>query len=258
MTEMIVSVDRALDILLTLYYNGEEMGISEIGRKLDIHKSTVHRTLATLENKGFVYQNTNTNRYWLGTKIYAMGLLIGEKLSLADLIKPYSIELFNEFKEVINVSILDKDIYDNYKTVIILKESDTRNVLSVNPNVGSSSDIHVSSVGKCLMAFSKDIDLSGISEKSLIGYTENTFTNWEDLLRELEIIKKNGYAIDNEELEIGLFCIGAPILDKNGSAIAAISMSGPTARMKGNNFEQKIIRLIEVSQEISYALKEIT
>ncbi|WP_053364963.1 IclR family transcriptional regulator [Bacillus sp. FJAT-27245] len=255
MSETIVSVERTLDILLLLYNNGQEMGVSEIGKELNLYKSTVHRTLATLESKGFVYQNMENGKYWLGTKIYTMGLLIGEKLSMVDIIKPFAKKLFDEFQEVVNVSILDKDSKNGYKSVIILKEVDTTKVLSVNPNVGSSSDIHVSSVGKCLLANSKDIDLSTYAKKPLKKYTENTITNGDDFLKELEKVKRDGFAIDNEEQEIGLFCIGAPILDKQGNAIAAISMSGPTIRMKTGDIEKKIAKVKEIANEISLAAR---
>lgn len=257
MSGKIIAVDRALDILLLLYNNGEEMGISDIGRELELHKSTVHRTLSTLRDKGFIYKNEENDKYWLGIKIYAMGLLLGEKLSLVDIIKPYSKELYEEFHEVVNVSILDEDVNKNYKTIVICKESENRKVLSVNPDVGSSSDAHVSSVGKCLLAYTKNIDLGGKSDQPLKRYTENTITNWDDLLEELNKIKQVGYAIDNEEQEIGLYCIGAPILDKKGNAVAAISMSGPTGRMKNEDIENKIIKLVETANKISEVVKQM-
>lgn len=255
MSETILSVDRALDTLLVLYKNGEGMGVSEIARELDLHKSTVHRILATLENKGFVYKNRDTDKYWLGLKIYTMGLLIGEKLSLTDIIRPFAKDLFEEFEEVVNVSILDKDPDGSYKSVIILKESKTDKVLSVNPNVGSSSDPHSSSVGKCLLAFGEDIKMEKYKEIEFKKYTKNTIDKYEDLIKELEDVKEKGYAIDKEEQEIGLFCIGAPILDKKGKALAAISISGPTARMKNRNLDKKIERLVEVAKKISYELR---
>lgn len=256
MSETIVSVDRALDLLILLYKNGEGMGVSEIGRKLDLYKSTVHRTLSTLENKGFVYQNKENNKYWLGLKIYAMGLLIGEKLSLNDIIKPYAKRLFEEFHEVVNVSILDK-FKEGYKSVIILKESENKKVLSVNPDVGSSSDAHSSSVGKCLLAFTNDVDIEKFSNVPMKKHTDNTIVNYDELVEELNNIREKGYSIDNEEQEIGLFCIGAPILDKSGNAIAAISISGPTARMKDNQIDKKISRLVEVAHEISLEIGQM-
>lgn len=257
MSETIVAVDRALDLLLLLYNNGQEMGVSEIGRELNLHKSTVHRTLATLEGKGFIYQNKENDKYWLGLKMYAMGLLVGERLSINDIIKPYAKKLFNEFHEVVNVSILDENPNDGYKSIIILKEAENNKVLSVNPNVGSSNDVHSSSVGKCLLAFNKDIDLKKISHMPLRKHTKNTIDNWDDFFIELDNVKEKGYALDNEEQEIGLFCIGAPILDRRGNAIAAISISGPTARIKHDNLDKKICRLVEVANEISIVIKHM-
>lgn len=258
MSEKIVAVDRALDILILLYNNGEEIGISDISRELGFGKSSVHRTMATLEDKGFVHQNKDNGKYWLGTKLYAMGLLVGEKLSLAQLIAPYAKKLFDEFGEVVNVSILDIDTKDTYKTIIILKEADESKVLSVNPNVGSSSDVHVSSVGKCLLAFSNDIDLDKLFNKNLKKYTETTIVEKDKFVDELDKIRKQGYAIDNEEQEIGLFCIGAPILDKTGTAVAAISMSGPTSRMKRQDLDVKISRVVEISNEITNVVKQLS
>lgn len=255
MSEKIVSVDRALDILILLYNKGKEMGVSEIGKYLELSKSTVHRTLATLEDKGFVHQNKENEKYWLGIKLYGMGLLVGERLSLADLFKPYTKQLFDEFKEVINVSILDTDSSNGYKSVVILKEVDNRKTLSINPNIGLSSDVHVSSVGKSLIAFTKGLDVEKL--KNLKKYTQNTITDVDDILEELEKIRQQGYAIDNEEQEVGLTCIGAPILGKDGNAIAAISISGPSSRMMQNDFDLKIQRLKETAAEINRITKQL-
>lgn len=251
MTERIVAVDRALDILLALYHNNGEMGVSELARDLDLYKSTIHRSLASLEYKGFVQKNPENGKYWLGMKVYAMGLLVGEKFSLADVVRPYAKELFEAYGEVVNVSVLDRDPEAGYKSVIILKEFSKSKVLSVNPGVGSSSDLHISSIGKSLLAFSKDIDLMSYAEQPLKRYTENTIVSWEGMMAELRKIRQQGYAIDNEEQEIGLYCIGAPILDKRGNAIAAISISGPTVRMKRDDLDEKIQKVVEISRRIS-------
>lgn len=255
MSEKIVSVDRALDVLITLANNENEMGVSEIARKLDLHKSTVHRILATLENKGFVYRNEKEGKYWLGIKIYSLGAIVKEKSVLVDLFKPYTKKLFDEFHEVVNVSILDRDSSSGYKSILVLKEADTRKTLVVNPRLGASSDIHISSAGKCLAAFSNDLDLNKF--KTLKKYTENTIINLDDFLEELDQVRKNGFAVDNEEKEIGLTCIGAPILDKNKNVVASISISGPTTRIKQNNFQYKIKRVKEIAAEISEVMEQL-
>ena len=255
MSETIVAVDRALDVLLLLYTNGEEMGVSEISRELGLQKSTVHRTLSTFEAKGFVYKNKENDRYWLGTKIYAMGLLAGERFSLADLVRPFAKKLFDEFQEVVNVSILDENVEVGYKSIIIQKEADPVKVLSVNPNIGSSTDAHVSAVGKCMLAYSKNLQTGKL--RKLKKYTDKSIIDPDSLMAELQKIRETGYAIDNEEQELGLYCIGAPILDRTGVAIAAISMSGPTVRMKGKDLEAKIQKVMEIAQEISSLTKQL-
>lgn len=244
------SVDRALDVIILLYEEGKEMGVSEIAARLDTYKSTIHRTLITLEGKGFVKQNPDTEKYWLGMKLYAIGMEVGNKMSLREVIKPYCDALHKEFGEVVNASVLDLSKVDNPQGVIIYKSFDSSQLLIVNPPEGAASPIYGSSVGKCLLAFN-DIDLNQYKDIPLTKYTENTIDNWDDLLKNLQQIREQGYAVDDEELEIGLTCIGAPILDKNNKAIAAISLSGPTQRMKSGDFDARIKRVIEVAKEIA-------
>ncbi len=244
------SVDRALDVIILLHEAGKEMGVSEIAEKLDTYKSTIHRTLASLEGKGFVKQNPDTEKYWLGMKLYAIGMEIGNKLPIKEMIKPYCDALHKEFGEVVNASVLDLTNADNPQGIIIYKSFDATQLLIVNPPEGAGSPIYGSSVGKCLLAFN-DIDLEQFKHIPLKKYTDKTIDNWDDLEKNIEEVKNNGYAVDDEELEIGLTCIGAPILDKNNKAIAAISLSGPTQRMKSGDFDYKIKRVQEVAREIS-------
>lgn len=255
MSETIVSVERALDVILTLYNNGREMGITEISKELGLHKSTVHRILVTLEKRNFVYQNLENDKYWLGNKLFAIGLLVGEKISIIDTVRPYAKELFNEFKEVVNVSILDKYTFDGYKSIIILKEFDEKAMLSVHPNLGSSTVAYASSVGKCLLANSENIDYAKIKNQSMIKFTEHTITGYDELIDELKRVREQGYAIDDEEQELGLTCIGAPILDRNGFAIAAISISGPSSRMRMGDFNEKIIKVKNIADKISFSMR---
>lgn len=255
MSETIVSVERAMDVILALYNNGKEMGVTELSMELGLNKSTVYRTLTTLKKKNFVYQNPENDEYWLGNKLFAIGLLVGEKISIVDMIRPYAKELFNEYKEVVNVSILDKDTSKGYKSIIILKEFDENAILSVHPKLGSSTTAYASSVGKCLLAYSKNIDYNIIKNQSMIKYTENTITDYGKLIEELKKIKEQGYAIDNEEQELGLTCIGAPILDKEGFAIAAISISGPSSRMRMIDFNDKILKVKKIADKISFSMR---
>ena len=253
--DVINSVDRALDMIILLYYEQREMGVTEIAKMMNLHKSTVHRTLITLENKGFVSQNLDNGRYFLGMKLYAIGMLVGENMPLKQTIAPYAKELFNKFNEVVNVSILDKTSKNYPRTILILKEQSNEQILRVNPAVGSSSESHYSGVGKCLLAYSPKEVLEKYKINELHRYTKNTIGTWNELLEELEKVRENGYSIDNEELEIGLTCIAAPILNSDNNIVAAISVSGPTARIRSEKFDDIVNEVKKTAWRISDLIK---
>ena len=106
-------------------------------------------------------------------------------------------------------------------------------------------------MGKCLLAFGDKVDLSLYEGKVLTRYTPNTITSLDELKEELVKVKRRGYAMDHEEQELGLTCIGAPILDQNMKAVAAISLSGPTSRITSSDIEDRIEAVCNIAKEIS-------
>lgn len=256
MNTNIASVERALDILLLLYGEEKEMGVSEIASKLGVYKSTVHRTLVTLQSKHFVQKNEVTDKYWLGASLYTIGMMVAHTYSLADIVAPEADALYLNVKDIVNVSVLHADTINGYKSVAIYKARGPLPLLGMNPEIGSSMDAYASSVGKCMLAFN-NVDWQIIKHTKFYAYTENTLKNVEALKKELEQVRSQGYALDNEEREVGLFCVGAPIFNKNGKAVAAISISGPKARVFDDAFEEKVKLLKQCAQRISALTKEI-
>lgn len=249
---IINSVDRALDILLYLHAKGGEASITAISQDLKIYKSTVYRTLVTLENKGFVEQNMETGRYSLGKKLFVLGMGIGDRMGLRKVVRPYTRQLHEEFGEAVNVSILDRSRSDVYQSVIVWREEGGQ-IIHFNWEIGSRNDCYCAGVGKCLLAFGEDIDLSIYEEHPMKAYTEKTIRTVAQLEEELEKVRRLGYALDDEEREAGLTCVAAPIL-RNGVAVAAVSISGPTSRMKKLKLSVISGRLKEVCREISQEL----
>ena len=105
-------------------------------------------------------------------------------------------------------------------------------------------------MGKCLLAFGSKIDLSVYENVSLTAHTAHTITSADALRAELAKIRSDGYAVDREELEMGLTCIGAPILDRSGVALAAISLSGPTSRMLAGDLDERVEAVRRIAREI--------
>ncbi|MGI6227927.1 MAG: IclR family transcriptional regulator, partial [Peptococcales bacterium] len=171
--EVINSVDRALDILILLQERGKEMGITEISNALNVYKSTVYRTLVTLENKGFVQQNPENGKYWLGLRLYSLGMLIKDKLTIKNFIYPYAKALSEKFKEVVHLAILDKNARD-YPKHLIIGKIESQQVLSLTPPIGSSACCHSSAVGKALLAYSKKGFLEKFIGSNLPKFTKQT------------------------------------------------------------------------------------
>lgn len=251
MSDIIQSVDRALEVMIYLHHEGKETSITKIAADLGVYKSTVYRTLVTLENRGFVRKNPETEKYWLGNRLFVLGKGVENRMGLLEIVRPYARKLYDAYCEVVNVSILERNPDDVYRSVIILKEESDRQVLTVNPPVGSSSECYCSSVGKCLLAFSADIDLGVYETHPMRPHTEHTVTTVPALRAELMKVRERGYAMDHEELEYGLTCIGAPILDHKGEAVAAISLSGPTSRMLAGDIEERVEAVKRIAREIS-------
>lgn len=251
MSDIIQSVDRALEVMIYLYHEGKETSITKIAADLGVYKSTVYRTLVTLENRGFVRKNPETDKYWLGNRLFVLGKGVENRMGLPEIVRPYAKKLYDAYCEVVNVSILERNPDDVYRSVIILKEESDRQVLTVNPPVGSGSECYCSSVGKCLLAYSSDIDLGVYDTHPMRPHTEHTIITVSALRAELAKVRERGYAMDHEELEYGLTCIGAPILDQKGEAVAAISLSGPTSRMLTGDIEERIEAVKRIAREIS-------
>ena len=247
MSSSIRSVERALEILLYLNRQDGPVGISQISKALDVYKSTVFRTLQTLEAQHFVEQDKESGKYGLGVIFISMA----SKIKKYDFYKPFAVKLHKEFNEAVNVSVLDVACADYYKSIIVFKEDSAESILSVSPKIGSSMECYCSSVSKCLLSFAPGISERLFKNYRFVRYTANTITDVPSLLREIAKVREQGYAMDNEEQEIGLMCVGVPILDKNGEAVAAMSISGPTQRPQHHDISLIVDKLKQTSAEIT-------
>lgn len=251
--EEINSLHRAIDILMLFQQEGREIGISELGRLTGLPKSTTFRIISTLESRGLVKQNRETGKYWLGIKLFSLGMAIGEKLPVKTVAAPYAKALSQKFKEVCHVAVLDQ-FSKVYPQLIIVEKVQSSQLLTFTPPEGSGTPCHCSGVGKCLLAYSSPEYIEKFSGKPLPRYTPKTITEWDDLIRELEVIRERGYATDDEELEEGLTCIASPILSKNRELIAAISLSGPVVRLKSERFTSIVEEVKKTAKAIANQL----
>lgn len=223
-SNIVKSIVKAFDIL-ELIDKKNELGITEISEALGLDKSTVHRLISTLKQKGYVVQNTSNNKYSNSFKLFEMGNNVVERLGLRRQAQPYLEHLARMTNETVNIAIM----YD--ANIIYIDKIESSATIKVDLNIGKKLPAYCTGLGKAMLAFMSQEKVEAImSDVKFIQYTDKTVTDYPKLLEQLKIIKEQGYSIDDEEYVEGLKCISAPILGYSGEAIAAISIAVPKYR----------------------------
>jgi len=244
--KLLSSVQKALRVLRTFSADNPELSLTEISQRLDLHKSSVFRILATLESEGFVEKNPLTTRYKLGLRLLELASRVVGRYDLRDMARPYMEELARELEEIVHLSILDG------KEIVYLEKKGGGQPLTVATRVGGRSPAHASAMGKVLLAGVPEDDLAdALGPGPLARFTPLTITEIPDLCRELEKIRGQGFAVDNEETFPGIRCVAAPIRNAEGRVIAAISVTAPKQRMGNQRIKEIQKRIVKTARLIS-------
>lgn len=247
----IQSVYRALQLFEVFRTaNKEEFGITELSNALGLHKNNVFRLLATLSSCGYVEQNPLTENYRLGIGIFNLGQKFIHKLGILKLARPFMQKVTSEVNESAYIGILREG------NAIYLGVSETSLPVRVASRVGKDIPAHATAIGKIHLAYASDEEISKIfPDNKLKKYTETTITSLVELKRQLKDVTINDYALDDEELEMGVRCIAVPIKDYLGVPVAALSVAGPANRMSDERLHKEILPVVQkFSREISKRL----
>lgn len=246
---MVKSVDRALNIITLVSTRKEGMGVTELASLLDLNKSTIFRLLATLVEHGFIEQDPETKRYRLGYKYLELSSMLLESIDLRTQAKPFLKELESYTNEVIHLVVYDQG------EVIYIEKLEGNETLRTHSQVGRRAPMHCTSVGKVILAHLPHDEMLKIIEKhGLLRHTEQTISDKEAFLHELNEIKKQGYGTEFEENEPGITCIAAPIFDNSKNITAAVSISGPSIRMTDERLSELKPILMDIGNKISKRL----
>ncbi len=246
-TNVLQSVDNVLRLIERLQQNGP-MGITELSKDLRLGKSTVHRLLSTLENRNYVKQDTQNSKYMLGLKWIGIGSSVLQQQNLLQIIHPYLKKLSEKYNETAYLSVL------NGEQMTFVDKVLSKNAIIMDMSLGSSLQPYCSAGGKVLLSHQSAESVAAFLKDIVFQrHTKNTHTNADSLQEELLVVRKQGYAIDNEEYETGLICYAAPIYRYTGEVVAAISLSGPAARMERRK-DELIAGVIQTAAEISRVL----
>lgn len=243
---IIQSVDRALAILDLFDEYTSELKITEISERLHLHKSTIHSLLKTLQKHHYIEQNLENGKYKLGMKLFERGNLLMHQLDIRQVSRRCLMDLSMATGHTIHLVILD-----GKEGVYIDKVEGTSGTILYS-RIGRRVPIHSSAAGKALVAFKPEHELLQI----LDGYvyqkqTPHTITNGKSFIKELEKVRMNRYAFEKEENEPGVCCFAVPVYGHQGAAIAAISLSMPTARLDTENVDRLITQLQDTGEKVS-------
>ena len=245
----IQSLDRGLQLMEILSRSDKPMGLPELAEILEVDRSTIHRLLSTLLQRNYVTQDPENKRYSVGYKVISLSRKAIDGYSLRATVKPFLIRLTQETGESSNLCVPSTD------RAICIDYEASPSPLAVTNDIGIEFLYHATSGGKVLLAhMSIEKRNHIIDSNELTGFTPRTITTRERLINTLEIIRAQGYAVDDEEHYIGVRCIAAPIRDYSTKVIAALSVSGPSTRMTLANIPEMAAITIRIANEVSKAL----
>ena len=249
-TYTVKSLVKALNILEVL---GEREGsastLTQLSRRLHLHISTVHRLLVNLVRHGFVEEAPGTRGYQLSFKVLRLGLRVLDRLDFRLVAQPLLRELNQQTKETVQLAILQE------ARAISIDKFWSDQPVGLETRLGGVMPLHCTGVGKFLLAYqSEDLLIQLAHTRGFARFTPHTITSLSNLRKELEQIREQGYALDQEEAVEGLRGVAGPVFDHTGRVIAAFSVAGPVTRMTPARLPE-ITRLVcATSQQISSRL----
>jgi DNA-binding IclR family transcriptional regulator len=242
------SLERALDIIEALSSEPEGLGVTELSQRIGLHKSTAHRLLATLVQRGYV-SKTNSGCYHIGLKIIEIASYYINSLELQTESRPYVAQITAELGLTAHIGVLEGD------QVVYIERMDVLSGVKLYSQIGLRMHAYCSSLGKCLLSgFNSEQLAKVMTNCSFNKFTPNTISSLDELIAELRVVRKQGFAIDNLEYSLNNRCIAAPIYDYRGEIIAAISASGPPTILHQDRIAEVAAYVCEKAMAISKSM----
>jgi IclR family transcriptional regulator, KDG regulon repressor len=236
----IQSLARGLKILDILCESQDGTSITELADILGIDKGSASRLVATLTRYGYVEKDEVSRRYHLGSQVVSLSRSVLTRLPMREAAKPFLHQMMERTGECAHLAVPAQG------KVMYIDQVESPVTLRVNAQVGTMNPLHCTALGKVLLAFD-DIEIP----IDLASFTPNTITDPEKLRLQVAEVRKSGYAVDDEELDIGVRCIAVPVFDFRGKAVGAIGISGPATRVTPERLPELIATVVEIGKALS-------
>jgi DNA-binding IclR family transcriptional regulator len=245
-TPSVPALERGLRILECIAASKTGLTFSQIAKGMTIPKSSIHSLLVTFEREGYLHRSELTGRYICGMKLVHIANSAIEGVALLEQAGNLLRALANRTGLTVHMGMWERN------EVALVAKVDPFSHHKVATWVGKRIDFHCTSLGKCLVAYLPEAELDRlVRECGLLRHNENTIASGAKLRQELAKVRKSGYAVDDEEEEIGIRCIGAPVFSADGVILAAISISGNLDQIDQGNYLALSSRLKETAAGLS-------
>jgi IclR family KDG regulon transcriptional repressor len=252
---LVQTIERTSSIFDALHRNTEGMSVKNLSEEVNLPMGTTHRLLTSLAYFGFVAQDRVSKKYRLGFKLVDLANALLSQIDLRTVARPYLLNLAQKAHETVHLVILEE-----HEALYLdrVESGERHHGLQMASKVGMRMSAHSCSVGKVLLAALSEEELNDfIKDKGLPRKTEKTITDADQLRLHLEMVRTQGYAVDDEEDHLGTRCVAAPIRNEVGEVIAAISISGPTIRITWKKIldtfkDQVMDTALEISRQLGF------
>lgn len=242
------SVERTFSIIEELSGTSAGLPLTELSKRVELHKSTVHRLLTSLSDMGYVFKDSFSGNYRLSLRLFEISSRVVNGLDILEISKPYLDRLSILTNEAVHLVVRDgNDI------VYIYKSDLNNNTVRLSSRIGLRSNMHCTAVGKSILATLGAEEVEQIwNETEIKKFTEHSITSLDELNGQLSDIRRLGFALDDEENELGVRCIAASIVSFSGVAVGAFSVSAPTTRMNEERINELAEYVLDTREKISH------
>lgn len=240
---------KTLDILETIKATDSGFRLADLSRKVELPKATVYRILTTLEGRGYL-DRASDGSYRMARKLFDLQRTEPIEQILSRVAQPLMERLAALSKETINLGILDAG------EVVVIATVESPQAVRMSSKIGNRRHLHSTALGKVLVAGMSDKEAQRLFRmKGLPRLTDETLTNKASVMAEIQRVRQQGWALDNQENELEGRCIGAPIVGPDGRVVAALSLSGPVFRMDMGRARGLVPELKTICEEISRGVR---
>jgi len=219
------SVAAAIKLLKAFTEDETEFGISGLAKRLGLAKSTIHRLATTLVADGLLEQDPQSGKYRLGIALFRLGALVRRRMDVSNEARPFLFDLRKKTNETVHLAILDGT------EIMYVYYLESTQAIRMRSDLGGRKPAYCTAEGQAILAFGPSEVVDRVTRGGLRARTPQTITDAGKLTKALALVRQRGYAMDDEESEIGMRCIAAPIRNDGGEVVAAVGVAGPVSRL---------------------------